>query len=117
MTPNNQRIALAKLCGWTFVEMVRLYGEDVYLGRDPHGEFAHQLPDYLNDLNVMHETEKLFLHFVEQMNTYSEFLRMIVEEETTLNTLDHPSFILLHATAAQRAKAFLQTFDQWRDAQ
>jgi hypothetical protein len=62
-------------------------------------------PDYLNDLNAMHEAEKV-LNGHEQ-NDYC-FTIMDIQKSGG-------GFRRLHATAAQRAEAFLRTLNLWKD--
>lgn len=58
--------------------------------------------DYPNDLNAMHEAEKVLK--VEQHFTFQ------VELARVINTITYPlNFALLHSTAAQRAEAFCRT--------
>ncbi|CAB4165051.1 hypothetical protein UFOVP817_29 [uncultured Caudovirales phage] len=66
------------------------------------------LPDYLNDLNAMHEAEKS----LSDGNAYWEFIRHLHE----IAKRDSLPFIAdrANATAAQRAKAFLKTLNLWK---
>ena len=54
MTPEQQRIAIAKVCGWKVEQLA-----SGWLWTHPN--YSPQLntgcPDYLNDLNAMHEAE------------------------------------------------------------
>ena len=90
MTPEAQRIAIAEACGW----------KTGY--RDP--EAWHPLPDYLNDLNAMHESEKVLTN--EQLEVYCNIL----------HKPNHGVYWAIHATAAQRAEAFLRTIGKWEEA-
>jgi hypothetical protein len=64
-----------------------------------------QIPDYLNDLNAMHEVEKVLLPFAsDRWQSYAAWLAYL----TPLGGQDH-------ATAAQRAEAFLRTISKWED--
>jgi len=64
MNPEQQRIAIAEACGWKFIP-------EYYHGEDQPPEFTTvtpdgkhlcgYYPDYLNDLNAMHEAEKQLL--------------------------------------------------------
>jgi len=65
--------------------------------------FTHQLPDYLSDLNAMHEAEKILN--TNQAADYCELLRPII----------CGCWRLVHATAAQRAEAFLRTLGLWEE--
>jgi len=108
MTPEAQRIAIAKVCGYTDE------GPNCPPGKfrfwRPGGyktDSVYRLPNYLNDLNAMHEAEKLLKS--EQHFTFQ------VELARVINTTTYPlNFALLHATAAQRAEAFLRTLNLWK---
>lgn len=52
MNPEAQRIAIAKACGWTHIVFDRGWKSTDL------GDFQAKIPDYLNDLNTMHEAEK-----------------------------------------------------------
>ncbi len=119
MTPEQQRIAIAEACGWTDIrrpcdsnyhdlptDTLRILYSRV-CGIPPgwvHSQNSRPLPDYLNDLNAMHEAEKLLKS--EQHFTFQ------VELARVINTTTYPlNFALLHATATQRAEAFLRTLN------
>lgn len=82
MTPEAQRIAIAEACGWAHASV---------------GPFAH--PDYLTDLNAMHEAEKVL--------TNAQRERYRTELVYKLAGGD------VFATAAQKAEAFLWTIGKW----
>ena len=70
MTPEQQRIAIAEACGWTDCVF------NPARGQHPMGCFTNEkflglstLPDYLSDLNAMHEAEKFLSP--EQARIYS----------------------------------------------
>ena len=90
MTPEAQRIAIAEACGW----------KTEY--RDAVSSVT-ALPDYLNDLNAMHDAEKVLTS--EQVTSYVYSLESMNERWST------PAF----ATAAQRAEAFLRTIGKWEE--
>jgi hypothetical protein len=90
MTPEEQRVAIAEACGW----------KTGY--RDP--EAWHPLPDYLNDLNAMHEAEKV-------LNEKQEDIM-----NSTLWDIMGGRKYLWHATASQRAEALLRTVGKWKEA-
>lgn len=95
MTPEQQRIAIAEACGWK--------PDKRGLGwLSPHGYYAPE-PDYLNDLNAMHDAEKVLTK--EQRRKY---VRTLFQ---TTNT-DWDSHC---ATASQRARAFLETLMLWEE--
>ena len=95
MTPEAQRIAIAKAC--PFVQSSPTCD---YVWTSPFGGLTRFNP--LSDLNAMHEAEKvLFGRQDWAACKYEEALH----EATTSWTF--------HATADQRARAFLQTLNLW----
>lgn len=74
---------------------------------------CHKHPDYLNDLNAIHEAEKV-LTTTEQQNSYYANIAEITWgcEETSDRQV---VFNQLTATAAQRAEAFLKTLNLWTE--
>ena len=113
MTEEQQRIAIAEACGWTDCEYIKSLG----LCKGKHKEVRPQydsghsaLPDYLNDLNAMHEAEKVLIN--DQDLKYSESLALVVKARwKTNNSYDMQKF--RSATAAQRSEAFLKTIGKW----
>ena len=67
-------------------------------------------PDYLNDLNAMHDAEKVLTD--EQDLEYSEALEQVVEGRFMANNAEDMRRIR-SATAAQRAEAFLRAIEKW----
>lgn len=106
MTPDQQRITIATACGWTDIRRQRLYAGDQDLwGTKLKGAEKHRnrLPDYLADLNAMHEAEKALTDM--QQGYYWDHLKDMTDE----------GFGQLHATAPQRAEAFLRTLGLWQE--
>ena len=114
MSPEKQRVAIATACGWKY--------QDIRLGDDtqdppPHssawhfnGKFTLQYPpDYLNDLNACHEMEQVLTH--DQHIDYMEWLGLCSDD------YGHKVWAYVHATSAERCKAFLRTLGLWEDAQ
>lgn len=68
------------------------------------------LPDYLNDLNAMHEAENVATstHLLEAK--YEGFLMEAVCEGPQRST---DNIFLIRSTASQRAEAFLKTLNLW----
>lgn len=107
MTLEAQRIAIAEACGWS-------RGKSPYAGADcwcKNDGYKMTLPDYLNDLNAMHEAEKV-LNPEQQIN-YASRLARYFKDNSTHGSDFLTDFDLLHATAAQRAEAFLKTIGKW----
>ena len=115
MTPNAQRIAIAEACGWT--EIRHNPRTEVWDGVPPK-EQEHQwdvlVPDYLTDLNAMHEAEKLakITHDSAVFDIWCRHLFRIVEGCELSGTTARPlNRAIVKATAAQRAEAFLRTLN------
>lgn len=130
MSPEAQRVAIAEACGWKNIhvgtteahgyEVVGLVGYPP--GIEPHFGAACQeaVPDYLNELNAMHRTEASLTD--EQRAKFVLELHFATEGDLTAgleNAFDCTQYIfpVLHATAAERAKAFLRTVGKWEDEQ
>ena len=111
MNEKEQRSAIAEACGWTsktteeYVEYSGGYGAKtkVTTWYDSNGKRG-PVPDYLNDLNAMHEAEKVLMN--EQIGVYLRHM-------SNLTSLGY--FGAIHATAAQRAEAFLKALNLWKD--
>ena len=113
MNPEQQRIAIAEACGWTVLEpevkpaITYLWGLRECFILEENKEI---IPNYLNDLNAMHDAEELLyaksdtLEGAERMRDYSKWL---------CNIAKYP----LRATASQRAEAFLRTIGKWEESQ
>ena len=121
MNPEKQRIAIAKACGWrvesTLADGVwKLYCGDVatsfWWNRDKiptiH-DVAHMLPSYLDDLNAIHEAEKQVIIPRVLGQEYAEAI-------SDVNCINE-EYGDYHATAAQRAEAFLRVLDLWEENQ
>ena len=64
------------------------------------------LPDYLSDLNAMHEAEQK----MEYWDGYISNLKFICGDPQSEGYSTHKAY---RATAAQRAEAFLKTLNLW----
>ena len=119
MSPDKQRIAIAGA----------IYGDNcsVKLVVNPqpeHCRWGDKLlltPDYLNDLNAMHEAEKVLTPTPDELEfndgKYIEYCGELcrvcgwLKYEQTMFAWD-----VIRATAAQRAEAFLRTIGKWEEA-
>jgi hypothetical protein len=115
MKPEKQRIAIAEACGWKPGKCP--CGEELCNAwKTPAGDNWEYVPDYLNDLNDMHEAEKTLND--EQRAKFVMTLHFSTDGDLTAS-LENPRdralyvFPVLHATAAQRAEAFLRTVGKW----
>lgn len=103
MNPEQQRIAIAQSCGW------KLHSELDKTLCAPHQTDCPlvaeliTIPDYPNDLNAMHEAEKILFPASE------------IEWHNQLQNVCGCSWrVMIRATAAQRAEAFLRTLNLWK---
>ena len=104
MTPEQQRIAIAEACVWTVHPKNKWV---VIPPNSPHSvQPLYTLPDYLNDLNAMHEAEKVL----------KGGMRSKYDAELTLICSRDYNFIW-ESTASQRAEAFLRTIGKWEVSQ
>jgi len=101
MNSEQQRIAIAEACGWRIKLSDLQSGLDVYRDNEP---YCKPLPDYLNDLNAMHEAEKVLDDV--QIDLFKNYLHVVVTTKERITA---------HATAAQRAEAFLKVVNKWKD--
>ena len=126
MTPEAQRIAIAEARGWLVFTRVAENGESH--GFPPKGwkpttkcsayqsnRLAYYLPDYLNDLNAMHEAENIFGTTIEK-TAYMENILFTMNTDPAGDGSWHEQWDVCHATAAQRAEAFLCTIGKWDDS-
>lgn len=112
MTSEAQRIAIAQACGWTGVHWYEDNAGPPILSGIPPTSFKETgrkektyggtVPDYLNDLNAMHEAEKVLPTL--QRGLYRDILVDFAGNSYAC-----------FATATQRAEAFLRTLNLWRD--
>jgi hypothetical protein len=104
MNTEEQRIAIAKACGWKWERLWtgELHGKPV----GEQGPFR-EVPDYLHDLNAMHEAVKTLDKTMKPR--YFSCLCMVVYCSISL----HGYSAATEATAAQRAEAFLRTIGKW----
>lgn len=85
MSPEKQRFEIGKVCGWV----------------DKYGYYP-KLPDYLNDLNAIHQA-------IKSLNEEQRYL-YIVQLKGMLGSVD-----AVDATASQRAEAFLVALGLWEE--
>lgn len=122
MKPEEQRIVIAEACG--FVPMYQNCSWETQVWHVPGGTFDklencrvfESLPDYLNDLNAMHEAEGRH-DFDMHNNRYGRILAEVVTRQSqghhhiTANWWTVKR--VARATAAQRAEAFIRTIGKW----
>lgn len=113
MTLEQQRIAIAKACGWKWLDhpdtldrtkTFQLQGKWVLSPSDTL-EFPHDAPDYLNDLNAMYEAMETLTD--DQLFTMSRWLQHCTRPVWM-------GVAVMHSKAAQRAEAFLKTLNLYK---
>ena len=110
MNQEEQRVAIAEACGWKDADhpdvMKLKHGWTMpeKWCMDPKGvlRFNHDRPNYLNDLNAMHDAENSLT--TSQMTIMSQYLHRRL------------GMLWGFATASQRAEAFLRTIGKWKEA-
>jgi hypothetical protein len=115
MNPNEINKAIAEYCGWTHgnlndheimfkdrqsacVAQGRIHKQRIEMGIDPT---RGTTPDYYNDLNAIHEAEKVLS---DASFVYDRHLAETPGSGFTWGS-----------TAAQRAEAFLRTIGKWKE--
>ena len=109
MTPKAQRIAIAEAVGY-----VRTQATALATWQPPSGGWpitAAHLPDFLNDLNAMHQVEETIPTI--KLAAYAKALGRDYRDQPPI--LWPSLFTFIHATASQRAEAFLRTIGKWKD--
>ena len=132
MNEEQQNIVIAKLMGakWVksfnrqtpnkavlvFVKRLSLdYGDEIVYVNESDENFtkvvhAH-VPDYCNDLNAMHEAENHLKP--DEKEIYWNYL--FDHCDGTVFSRVEDDYKMIHATAAQRAEAFLKTLKLWKE--
>jgi hypothetical protein len=91
VTDHQINIAIAEICAWSHESAP-----------------PYSFPDYCNDLNAMHEAEKLLKYDSENTwltGGYSLFVQAL------------PYGNEIRATSRQRAEAFLRALNKWKEVQ
>lgn len=103
MTDEQMRIAIAEALGYTHVRIIKDIEGPPDAGIGHHPTKPHSVPDYLNDLNAMHEAEKaagFHANTSEGRKLTQKYAHLIGAECESWKG---------YATARQRAEAFLKT--------
>jgi hypothetical protein len=104
MTPEQKRIAIAEALGYTHVRIIKAIEGPPDIGIGHHPTKPHSVPDYLNDLNAMHEAEKVLTE--EQRIDFIDWLGVCGDFYTE-------AWSMTHATAAEHAEAFGRSLKLW----
>jgi hypothetical protein len=113
MTNEQINIAIAKACGWKWTGSGP--NKDAHWRRNKNDKTfkrTHELPDYCYDLNAMHEAEDK----LEGMNKVEFAIQLCrVVGKDWPSGIGGGSFAHIHATALQKAEAFLRTIGKWEE--
>jgi|688.fasta_scaffold896109_2 hypothetical protein len=105
MKPELQRIRIAKACGFDESHWLELK-DGIVFGT------SGSLPDYLNDLNAMHEAVRKLTD-----SQRTKFRQNLTKVWTARYNATHglfpPHYDSVNASAKQRAEAFLRTLNLW----
>ena len=118
MKPEHQRVAIAEACGWTVTHW-KVNQFDVIATKDGTEYLLKHLPDYLNDLNAMREAEKVLWDTGKAMEFTNQLVGIVCSARGfrwDKGTSDDHLMCLSHATAGQRAEAFLRVLGLWEEA-
>lgn len=113
MKPEAQRIAIAQACGYK-KSLISDYGPYPYWDA-PNGDYLgggswFPVPDFCNDLNAMHEAEKV-LTDAQSCTYFCALCDLKSDRGPNASMYWH----VYHATAAQRAEAFLRAIGKWQE--
>jgi len=117
MTPEAQRLTIHEALGWVPTKPLPCLGYVPLHAFEKDGSYYGGLsavPDYLNDLNAMHEAEMACLTTPDQHRSFRFHLQTIVAREP-LGRTESLGWRYEQATAAQRAEAFLRTLNIWKE--
>jgi len=108
MSPEEQRIAIAEACGWTRIEILPSMKcrPTQVVGFNTNEDRRGNVPDYLNDLNAMHEAEKVLMNHPNAGELVTNYINYLEDSHDRWLTS-------CFATASQRAEAFLRTLNLW----
>jgi len=104
--PERQRVLIAEWCGWKYRPLSEYSDKYWFNGKTTRDE----PPDYLNDLNAMHEAVS-HLSFGQRGYFNAELFKCACNGRNLSSAIKEPHFIFqtLNATDAQRAEALLRT--------
>ena len=113
MTDEEINRVIAEICGWKILEKKdEDFGYCFRVWVDPFGQEVDAPPNFCGDLNAMHEAENILTE--KQKRTFAFMLAQVLDTSPTVDLGDQ--FLNIHATARQRAKAFLRTMGKWEEA-
>ena len=123
MTEEDQNIAIAEFCGYRHdICNVGINGTKLWGYWRPNGNFSEgtwHLPKYTKSLDAMHGAEEKLPLSEDSKNglyieVYPEELARIVGANLDSDNWSE-TLKMIHATAAQKAEAFLRTIGKWKE--
>ncbi len=105
MSDDEINAAIAESLGWSLV------GTSIRAGRPLGADYVGSefIPNYCVDLNAMHEAEKIM--------TKAQWGDFVEHLTTDFYSVSDAWKDACHATARQRAEAFLRALGKWKEAQ
>ena len=122
MTPDQQQRAIERVCGWIIANPendradYRHWTPPNCVAK-PNHIYGDRPPDYLNDLNAMHEAEQVltyeqkeqFVFWMNHIHPSADIHHSDAQKDFRLEV-----FSLVHSPASQRSEAFLRTLRLWK---
>lgn len=121
MSPSAQQIAIATACPTVVIFRNEIpFWRDLWEYEESSGSRSRVEFDPLTDLNAMHEAEKQTFVATSQWAKYGNQLQEVCHWHAVGIVPDYPRDLaslarVAHATAAQRAEAFLRCIGKWVD--
>jgi len=116
MTPEEINKEIAEYCGWSTVTNdagTFWWHEEHNKTLPPDDDGFRSCPNYCEDLNAMHEAEKILTRH--QRSIFGGYLhtgKLCTFQDYCTSEM---VFKYAHLTAHQRAEAFLRTIGKWKD--
>jgi hypothetical protein len=110
MSPDTQQVAIAEACGYKWPGLRKKKDS---IGWMLNGQYIPRLPNYLHSLDAMHEAEKTLT----DANSLIYHANLLAVQRAQFGLVTDREFQMIHATAAQRAEAFLRTLNLWENNQ
>jgi len=119
MDKDKQQIKIAEVCGYTDVRVEKMEDGDfdsrsVSTWEEIRGTKKgkrERIPDYVNSLDAMYKAEKYILDRGDDWGVYCDHIMDIFLKAGGYQNAE----LVIHASVAVRAKAFLKTFDLWEE--
>ena len=126
MSPEKQRIAVAKAHGWTNIKIIPLpapnkkhsgeAGVSVCGARHPSWGFGScSVPDYLNDRNAMHDAIITKFVTIELQQKFAMQLRSLIKKAPPFASRSWSDWDLIATSLPQLSEAFLCTLGLWEE--